>query len=357
MAGAASAGEPTECDRLAGSPTDPNRVDAGIGLYGIEPAEAIAACEKALHNDPNNPRLLFNLGRAHLASSLIDNMADRRPQAGQSFKAAAEEGYPAAQVAVAAFYWLGSDGFQQDADQAMRLLQKAMASDPNEAKWQRRNLFGDATFAVPPGAQVLFVGKAADAGDADALYALGLPLNLDSDKQAEAALLWHKAAALGNARAAFDLAGMYFRGKAGLSKNPEESLRLIEQAAAGDDPETWVLAAIAYERGNYGLPKDDGKAAQLLKRASDEGNQYAQYRLGGFYEEGKGGLPRDMHEAARLYELAADQGNEDAVLTLARYMADGLGGFDPDKSGAVAYLKRAARWSEKARDELAKTGE
>src|SRR5262245_14523878 len=32
MAGAASAGEPTECDRLAGSPTDPNRVGAGIGL-------------------------------------------------------------------------------------------------------------------------------------------------------------------------------------------------------------------------------------------------------------------------------------------------------------------------------------
>ena len=56
MAGAASAGEPTECDRLAGSPTDPNRVGAGIGLYGIEPAEAIAACETALAADPRNRR-------------------------------------------------------------------------------------------------------------------------------------------------------------------------------------------------------------------------------------------------------------------------------------------------------------
>src|SRR5262245_15882556 len=88
VAGAASAGEPTECDRLAGSPTDPSRVEAGIGLFGIEPAEAIASCEKALSNDADNPRLLFNLGRAHLASSLVDNQPDQRAKAAQSFKSA-----------------------------------------------------------------------------------------------------------------------------------------------------------------------------------------------------------------------------------------------------------------------------
>jgi hypothetical protein len=90
MAGAASASEPTECDRLAGSPTDPNRVGAGIGLYGIEPAEAITACERALAADPHNPRLLYNLGRAHVARSLLDNQPEQKAQAGQSFRAAAD---------------------------------------------------------------------------------------------------------------------------------------------------------------------------------------------------------------------------------------------------------------------------
>jgi len=359
MAGAASAGEPTECDRLAGSPTDPNRVGAGIGLYGIEPAEAVAACEKALAADPRNPRLLFNLGRAHVARSLIDKQPDHKAQAGQSFKASADQGYPAAQVELAAFYWFGNGGFQRDTGQAMRLLEKAMASDAKEAKSQRQNLFGDTTFNPDADeAQVRMIKQAADAGDADALYALSLPLNLGggADRQAELARLLHDAAARGSARAALDLARMYFRGGGGLAKNPQESLRLIQQAVAGDDPQTWDFAAMAYAQGNYGVPKEEKQAARLFKQASDAGNSFAQYHLGRFYEEGKGGLPQDSREAARLYKLAADQGKDDAIVALARYMAEGRGGYAADKAKAIAYLKRAARWSTQAKDELTKMG-
>jgi|GEM_PF-1881389 len=359
MAGAASAGEPTECDRLAGSPTDPTRVTAGIGLYGIEPAEAIAACERALAADPHNPRLLFNLGRAYDARNLVDKQPDQKAQAGQRFKAAADQGYPAAQVALAAFYWLGWGGFQQDAGQAMRLLEKAMVSDAKEAKPQRRNLFGDTTFNPDASeAQIRTIKKAADAGGADALYALSLPLNLGGggDRQAELSRLLHKALALGSAPAARDLATMYFWGSHGQAKNPEESLRLFQQAVAGDDPETWNSVALLYERGNYGLPQDEKQAVRLFKQASDEGIASAQYNLGRFYEEGEGGLPQDAREAARLYKLAADQGNGDATLALARYMAEGRGGYEPNKAKAVEYLKRAARWSTQAKDELAKMG-
>jgi TPR repeat protein len=357
MAGAAAAGEPTECDRLAGSPTDPNRAGAGIGLYGIEPTEAIAACERGLAADPHNPRLLFNLGRAHAARSLLDKQPDQRAQAGQSFKAAADQGYAAAQVELAAFYWLGWGGFQQDTAQAMRLLQKAKVSDSKEAKSQRQSLFGDTTFNPDADeAQIRIVKEAADAGDADALYALSLPLNLGTDRQADLALLLHKAAVLGSAPAALDLARMYFLGKGGLAKNPEESLRLIQQAVAGDDPQTWDRVAGFYERGDYGLPKDEKQAARLFKQASDEGNSFAQYHLGRFYEEGKGGLPRDAREATRLYQLAADQGRDDAILALARYMAEGRGGYEANKAKAMEYLKRAARWSTQAKDELTKMG-
>jgi len=358
MAGAAFADQPTDCDRLAGSPTDPNRVGSGIGLYGIEPIDAIAACGKTLAADPNNPRLLFNLGRAHEANGRIGSSStDEMALAGRSYKSAADQNYPAAQVALATFYWHGSDGFQQDSKQAMLLLDEAMASDATEAKSQRRDLFADTTFATAPReAQIKFIKEAANAGDADALYALGLPLSLAEDRQADVVTLWHQAAALGSAQAAFDLARMYFRGKGGLSSNPEESLRLVLKAAAGDDPQTWDFAAKAYERGSYGLPKDDKQAARLFRQASDAGNKYALYDLGGFYEEGKGGLPQDAREAARLYKLAADQGNEDAVVALAHDMADGRGGYEADKAKAIAFLKRAARWSTQAKDELAKMG-
>jgi hypothetical protein len=70
---------------------------------------------------------------------------------------------------------------------------------------QRRNLFGDTTFNPDANeAQIRIVKEAADAGDADALYALSLPLNLGGggDRQAELSRLLHKAAALGSAPAA-----------------------------------------------------------------------------------------------------------------------------------------------------------
>ena len=105
------------------------------------------------------------------------------------------------------------------------------------------------------------------------------------------------------------------------------------------------------------MTKDEKEAARLLKQASDEGERSAPYYLGKFYEEGKGGLLRDEREAARLYRLAAAQGYEDAVLALAHYMAEGRGGYVRDKAKAVEYLKRAARWSRAAKEELAKMGE
>jgi len=85
MMGAAFAGEPTECDRLAGSPTDPNRVGTGIGLYWIEPAEAVSACERALSTDPNNLRLLFDLGRAHEAAMFLSGFLPGSTQAADSW--------------------------------------------------------------------------------------------------------------------------------------------------------------------------------------------------------------------------------------------------------------------------------
>ena len=58
--------EPTECDRLAAHPEDPNRVvSPGLERKAIDLPKAIAACEAAVKADPANPRLNYQLARVY----------------------------------------------------------------------------------------------------------------------------------------------------------------------------------------------------------------------------------------------------------------------------------------------------
>jgi hypothetical protein len=54
--------EPTDCDRLAAHPADPERVTPGVEPVA-DLAAAIAACRTALVHDPANPRLNYQLAR------------------------------------------------------------------------------------------------------------------------------------------------------------------------------------------------------------------------------------------------------------------------------------------------------
>ncbi len=337
---------------------DPKRVSPGVDYYGINPNQAIPACEKALAVDPTNPRLLFNLGRAHAAAIVQgDQRAGEEELAGQNIKAAADRDYPAAQMVLANYYWRGIGGFGQDTGEAIRLLERAALSDATLAKRQRRFLFRAAIVIRPNDAQMRAVKEAADGGDAEALYVLGKQASSgDESSKAAAAALWRKAAALGSAQAAADLAKMYSKGEGGLSKNLDEGKRLIEQAATGDDPGARSQAAIEYEYGGI-VSEDENKAVHLFEQASNEGDPYASYAIGKLYDEGGAGLPQNAGKAAPFYKLAADRGVEDAILAVARYMKEGLGGYEPDRAKAVEFLKRAARWSKKAKEQLAAMGQ
>lgn len=55
--------EVTECDRMASHPDDPNRVAPGMARSKIDLPNAIKACQAAVTNDPQNPRLNYLLGR------------------------------------------------------------------------------------------------------------------------------------------------------------------------------------------------------------------------------------------------------------------------------------------------------
>jgi len=57
--------EVTLCDKLAGHPSDPERVSNGVIQEAMDKSAAISACLKAVKNDPENPRLNYQLARAY----------------------------------------------------------------------------------------------------------------------------------------------------------------------------------------------------------------------------------------------------------------------------------------------------
>jgi len=63
---AALAGEPTECDRLAGHPSDPDKILGGVPSAEVRNwnEAAIWSCRQAVAADTGNARVRYNLGRA-----------------------------------------------------------------------------------------------------------------------------------------------------------------------------------------------------------------------------------------------------------------------------------------------------
>jgi TPR repeat protein len=111
------------CDLAAANPTararsaDPPSVGTA---KKIDAKEALSACRAALAADPENPRLLFEMGRA-LQSNKDDN------QARILYERAAVHGYASAQNNLALFYASGRGGLVRNDAEAVRLLKRAAA--------------------------------------------------------------------------------------------------------------------------------------------------------------------------------------------------------------------------------------
>lgn len=57
--------EVTECDRLAAHPNDPHRVTDGLTRAEMDLDAVMRACHAALEQDPDNPRLNYQVARAY----------------------------------------------------------------------------------------------------------------------------------------------------------------------------------------------------------------------------------------------------------------------------------------------------
>ena len=158
--------------------------------------------------------------------------------------------------------------------------------------------------------------KAAEAGDARAMYSLGLMLETGdhASKDLKAAYaLYAKAAERGLADGAINLAVALAEGK-GVDKNLPRAYALLQQASqAGSARATYDLAEFA-EHGYGGKTTD---ALDLYRRAAELGFAKGHHTAAALLDEGRAGVAKDPTAAADelLRAVAADSGESIADLT------------------------------------------
>lgn len=144
-----------KCAHLAESPEDKNRLTNGVALESIQVESARKVCAQALKGEPNNPRLLYHMGRVHLA-------AKERQQAAKYFVKASELGYALATQSLA----------EADATVSLDRFQKAAWNGDTGAQFVVGKAYVEGKLGTPPYQGVLlgvaWLDKAAENGHADA---------------------------------------------------------------------------------------------------------------------------------------------------------------------------------------------
>jgi uncharacterized protein len=159
--------------------------------------------------------------------------------------------------------------------------------------------------------------KATDKGSSAAMIELGLLLANGSGvakDDAQARMLFQRAAQAGNPRGATNLAAL--SAGAGASGDPAEARALLAKGAETNSAEAQFQLGLMYANGTGGA-KDDVAARALFEKAAAQGHADALDWAGNFAETGRGG-PKDKDAAKGYYEKAAALGNEDAKAALHR---------------------------------------
>ncbi|MBS0649271.1 MAG: SEL1-like repeat protein [Verrucomicrobia bacterium] len=183
--------------------------------------------------------------------------------------------------------------------------------------------------------------KAAEQGDAQAQYSLGLCYangqGVAQDYK-EAVKWYHKAAEQGYAYAQHNLGVCYGNGQ-GVAKDHQEAAKWFQKAAEKGNATAQYNLGLCYAN-DRGVAKDYKKAAEWYRKAADQGHAAAQSNLGVCYDNGRG-VANDEKEAAKWYQKAADQGLAKAQHNLGVCYEKGRG-VDKDEKEAVKWYRKAA---------------
>ena len=310
----------TACDILATSSNGYMSLVEQVPHDLINIRVATRACTDAVHNDPDNPRLLGLL-------AWVLFLDDRHTEALYYNQLAADRGHAGAFGAIANAYRLGL-GVEVDLERAA-------------IETRRGALMGATRLRVAMGVYYR--------------EGWGVPQSFNEARR------WFEIAALaGNVSAMSALGDLYRRGQLG-EKDPARALEYYRMAAALEQSDAMNNIGMAYMRGD-GIAKDTDTGIAWLSRASDFGNPYAAYHLGRAFRDGWG-VSSDADQALAYFRLSAQRN----FLTAYMSIGDVLLKLDqPRKAEALANfmiareageLKNTIRSREEAGEASAKIAE
>lgn len=296
------------CDQTAASPLDDSRPAniPGVPADKVDPKIAIPACEAAAREAPDDPRILFQLGRAYGAAKAYES-------ARESYAKADAAGYALATNNLAVLY---SDGLGVPADhaRAQRLLEKA-----------------------------------ANAGLSIAMYSLGANYRdgFGVAKDFQLARQWFlRAAEAGHVAAMDSYALLLFRGEGG-PKDIVAARHWFQKAAAAGN----VLAMNTLDHNATGVARDYAEARRWYEKAAAAGDAIAMHNLGTLYAHGSG-VARSHVQARLWYEKAANLGDAPAMndpanrRTRTGRRSEDRGNYAPPSNPGLSNLLPALRASD-----------
>ncbi len=188
--------------------------------------------------------------------------------------------------------------------------------------------------------------KAAEAGQADAMYELSEQLHRDYKYDEEIDLL-EKATDAGNAKAQYTLACYCRDGFGGIQKNPGGATHLFECSAM-----QLYATALNELSVEYAAKDNEPMSVFMLALAAEQGLEEAMEKMKAVAEEKKtltkkifsffgGSKDNDLKPDAKTIVPQAEQDNDVAVFFLARAYEEGRWGMQKNP-------KEAAKWYEKA---------
>jgi TPR repeat protein len=336
----------SECDRLAASELDRRPPEVpGVPWEKMDPEAAIAACSKAVEDNPRITRYLFNLGRAYQKLSSqpgLDEAARARAvgRAHLAYDDAAKRGYESAMNNLAVL-----EELDQHYEQAIDLWKRAAQAQHPLAMYNLglHYRYGNGVARDRVQADEWFA-QAAEKNFVPAMVEFGQSLisSTSNREKSRRGLEWlERAANLGSSEAKLWLGLDFYSGKGGLHDVDLALLWFGRVAEAGNNSVAQAFLARMMERGE-GLPsKEPESAASYWRLAAYGGNAYAEVEFAdqlhtGFHlvkeEYGEG-------EIITLLERAMSQGSVRAAVVLAEIYRNGEHGVarNPVQAMKLAY--------------------
>lgn len=166
-------------------------------------------------------------------------------------------------------------------------------------------------------------------------YLYGIGTEKDTDKAFE---LLSKVANK-NKYAAYNLAGMYFKGN-GVNQDYQKSFYWYSIASKSDYAASDFFIAKHYYKG-LGRDKNLAQAYKWYLQSAEKGDVDAQFRLGWMLSTGEG-VPASSRKAFKWYQKAAEQGSIVAQNNLGVMYSEG-NGVEKDDYEAFKWYEKAAR--------------